>query len=42
MDAGVKPKKVIHEISEDILESFSKLKLIDNYDVYQHLDELLE
>ena len=37
MDAGVKPKKVIHEISEDILESFSKLKLIDNYDVYQHL-----
>jgi type I restriction enzyme M protein len=37
MDTGVKPKKVIHDISEDILENFSKLKLIDNYDVYQHL-----
>lgn len=37
MDTGLKPRKVIHEISEEILESFSKLKLIDNYDVYQHL-----
>lgn len=37
MDTGVKPKKIIHEISEDLLESFSKLRLIDNYDVYQHL-----
>lgn len=37
MGAGVKPKKVIHEISEEILECFSELKLIDNYDVYQHL-----
>ena len=42
MDAGVKPKKVIHDISEDILETFSKLKLIDNYDVYQHLILLLK
>ena len=37
MDLGVKPKKLIHEISEDLLESFSNLSLIDRYDVYQHL-----
>lgn len=37
METGVNPKKIIHEISEFILESFSKLELIDNYDVYQHL-----
>jgi len=32
-----KPKKLIHEISEDLLQGFSKLKLIDKYDIYQHL-----
>lgn len=32
-----KPKKLIHEISEDLLQAFSSLKLIDKYDVYQHL-----
>ena len=32
-----KPKKLIHEISENLLEDFSKLKLIDKYDIYQHL-----
>ena len=37
METGVNPKKIIHEISEFILECFSKLELIDNYDVYQHL-----
>ncbi len=37
MDLGVKPKKLIHEISEDLLQSFSNLSLIDRYDVYQHL-----
>ena len=37
MDIGVKPKKLIHDISEDLLKSFSNLKLIDKYDVYQHL-----
>jgi type I restriction enzyme M protein len=37
MDLGVKPKKLIHEISEDLLLSFSNLSLIDRYDVYQHL-----
>ncbi len=37
MDLGVKPKKLIHNISEDLLECFSNLSLIDRYDVYQHL-----
>jgi type I restriction enzyme M protein len=32
-----KPKKLIHEISEDLLQAFSNLKLIDKYDVYQRL-----
>lgn len=34
---GTKPKKLVHTISEEILASFSKLNLIDKYDVYQHL-----
>lgn len=34
---GVKPKKLIHELSEDLLETFDNLSLIDKYDVYQHL-----
>lgn len=34
---GVKPKKIIELISEDVLKTFSDLKLIDKYDVYQHL-----
>lgn len=34
---GVKPKKLIHQISEDLLTTFSNLKLIDKYDAYQHL-----
>lgn len=37
LKVGVKPKKLIHEISEDLLDAFGKLKLIDTYDVYQHL-----
>ena len=32
-----KPKKLIHELSEDLLQAFSNLKLIDKYDIYQHL-----
>ena len=32
-----RPKKVIQELSEDILQSFTDKNLIDNYDVYQHL-----
>jgi type I restriction enzyme M protein len=34
---GTNPKKLISEISENILDKFSKVKLIDKYDVYQHL-----
>ncbi len=34
---GDKPKKLIQDISEDLLQAFSSLKLIDKYDVYQHL-----
>ena len=34
---GTNPKKLISEISESVLDKFSKVKLIDKYDVYQHL-----
>jgi len=34
---GEKPKKLIHTISEDLLQNFSELSLIDKYDMYQHL-----
>ena len=34
---GTHPKELIFKISESILEEFSKLKLIDKYDIYQHL-----
>ncbi len=34
---GDKPKHLIKEISEDLLNRFSNLKLIDKYDVYQNL-----
>jgi type I restriction enzyme M protein len=34
---GINPKKVISEISESILDKFLTLKLIDEYDIYQHL-----
>ena len=34
---GDKPKEMIFNISEDILESFAKLELIDKYGIYQHL-----
>jgi len=37
MEPGVKPKKLIHVISENLLLGFSNLSLIDRYDVYQHL-----
>jgi len=35
----VKPKEIIHRVSEDILATFSKTNLIDKYDIYQHLME---
>ncbi len=31
------PKKLIHTLSEDLLERFSRLPLVDRYDVYQRL-----
>lgn len=34
---GVKPKKYIHQLSENLLETFDGLQLVDKYDVYQHL-----
>ena len=34
---GLKPKKVIHQIAEDLLKTYSDRKLIDKYDIYQHL-----
>ena len=32
-----RPKKLISDIAEDLLQTFSEVKLIDNYDIYQHL-----
>ncbi len=32
-----KPKKIIYNLSEDILKSFSDKKLINKYDIYQYL-----
>jgi len=37
IEIGAKPKVLIRNLSEDILQSFSDLHLIDKYDVYQHL-----
>ena len=39
LTVGVKPKGIIHGVSEDILAAFSKTSLIDKYDIYQHLME---
>lgn len=39
IEVGVQPKKIIHNISEALLEGFAQLKLVDNYDIYQHLME---
>lgn len=37
MNDTTRPKKLIVQLSEDLLQSFSRLSLIDKYDVYQHL-----
>jgi type I restriction enzyme M protein len=34
---GDKPKMLIETISEDLLETFRQARLLDGYDVYQHL-----
>jgi type I restriction enzyme M protein len=36
---GVKPKQLIREVSEDILATFANTKLVDKYDIFQHLME---
>jgi len=37
LQLGCKPKEVILEIAENLLESFADKSLIDKYDIYQHL-----
>ena len=37
ISGAVKPKQFIYTLSEDLLTAFTNLKLIDKYDVYQHL-----
>ncbi len=37
LSVGSHPKQLIEAISEDILRVFAEAKLIDTYDVYQHL-----
>lgn len=37
LKVGVKPKKVIHTLSEDLLRRFADLPLLSHYDVYQQL-----
>ncbi|HLP37053.1 N-6 DNA methylase [Lacibacter sp.] len=34
---GIKPKQTIHNISEDVLQTYTGKALMDKYDVYQHL-----
>jgi type I restriction enzyme M protein len=34
---GSKPKELIEEVSENLLQAFAPVPLIDKYDVYQHL-----
>lgn len=37
LDKGAKPKKVILDIAEKILHTYTDKPLIDKYDIYQHL-----
>ncbi|MCK4619228.1 MAG: type I restriction-modification system subunit M, partial [Desulfobacterales bacterium] len=37
LNAGCKPKDVIFELSENLLQQYAGKNLIDKYDVYQHL-----
>ncbi len=37
LTAGIKPKTIISQISEDILAHYANQPLIDPYDIYQHL-----
>ena len=37
IQVGSKPKELIVNVSEDILDIFSKIELMEKYDVYQHV-----
>lgn len=37
MEPGIKPKKIIVDISESLLQAFAAVSLVDKYHVYQHL-----
>ena len=37
LDVGSHPKQLIEALSEDMLQVFAEARLIDKYDVYQHL-----
>ncbi|PIR62493.1 MAG: type I restriction-modification system subunit M [Candidatus Pacebacteria bacterium CG10_big_fil_rev_8_21_14_0_10_42_12] len=37
ISSDTKPKELIASLSEDLLTAFEEVRLIDNYDVYQHL-----
>jgi type I restriction enzyme M protein len=37
LTVGIKPKQIIHTISEDVLQTYTSKALINKYDVYQHL-----
>jgi len=37
LQTGLKPKEVIAELSENLLQQYTGKELIDKYDVYQHL-----
>ena len=37
IEIGAKPKALINELSEDILQAFSNIHLVDKYDIYQGL-----
>ena len=37
LTTGIKPKKIIYNISEDVLSTYTSKALMNKYDVYQHL-----
>jgi len=37
LDKSTPPKLVIKQLSDSLLEAYQKIKLIDKYDIYQHL-----
>lgn len=37
LTTSIKPKKIIYNVSEDVLKTYTNKALIDKYDVYQHL-----